>query len=205
MSPKTNNERNRIRLTWLVAVGVTVLIALSSSIWEKHAVVEESLFMVACLLAGVGAMGRAWCSVFISGRKDGELVRLGPYAMCRNPLYFFSMIGALGVGLATETFTIPLILLFFFVLYYPGVITAEEKRLKDLFGESFETYRREVPCFFPKWSRLAGAEPNDYPVSTRTVRHCLFDALWFVWIVGLIELVSAFHEAGWLPTPLILY
>jgi len=54
------------------------------------------------LLAGVGALGRLWCSLYIGGRKTHELVSAGPYGWCRNPLYLFSLIGALGVGLSTR-------------------------------------------------------------------------------------------------------
>ena len=125
--------------------------------------------------------------------------------MCRNPLYFFSLLGAFGIGFATETLTIPFIILLSFGLYYPKIISAEEKRLKELFGEAFEDYCRSVPCFFPKVSLLKGAEPEGYPVSTRVVRHCLCEALWFVWIVGFIELAAAFHETGMIPSFFFLY
>jgi len=47
-------------------------------------------------------------------------------AMCRNPLYFFSLLGALGVGLTTETLLIPFVILIAFVGYYPNVIKSEE-------------------------------------------------------------------------------
>ncbi|MDO4576047.1 MAG: isoprenylcysteine carboxylmethyltransferase family protein [Planctomycetia bacterium] len=166
---------------------------------------EEGLFFFACLLAGIGALGRAWCGVFISGRKDATLVRKGPYAMCRNPLYFFSMLGAVGVGMATETLSIPAVVLLMYAIYYPIVIRSEEKYLAERFGEDFDTYCHEVPCFFPRFSLLRGNEPGDYPVCTRTLRHNLFDTLWFVWLVGLIELLSALQDVGWLPVWWTLY
>lgn len=199
------NERNRTRFTWLFCIALGVLIFLSESIWERQPIVEELLFLVACVFAGIGAMGRAWCAVFISGRKDGVLVDKGPYAMCRNPLYFFSCVGSFGVGLATETITIPLLIMLVFTLYYPSVILAEERRLSELFGDAFDEYRKRVPCFLPKISLLKEAEPNNYQVSTRSLRHSLFDALWFIWIIGLLELIAALHDVGYLPTLLFLY
>lgn len=33
----------------------------------------------------------------------------------------------------------------------------------------------------------------------------MFDALWFVWLLGILELVEALHEAGVLPIVLRLY
>lgn len=202
---KTRKEEHRIRITWGCALLVLLVLMVSESRWERIPILEESLFLIGCLLTGLGAMGRAWCSIFIAGRKDGVLVTQGPYAMCRNPLYFFSMLGAFGIGFATETFTMPIVVLLAFMIYYPRIIHEEEKRLKGLFGADYENYSHSVPCFFPKISLLKGAEPDEYPVSTRIVRHCLFEALWFVWIMGFIELIAAFHEVGVLKPLFVLY
>lgn len=202
---KSEMERIRVLMTWVTAVGVVLVFTLGSPKWERWPVWEEIIFFFGTFLAGIGAIGRAWCAVFISGRKDGELVRLGPYAMCRNPLYFFSFIGGLGIGFATETFTVPCFLALIFLFYYPFVIRSEERRLEQLFGDDFRAYRREVPCFFPNWRLLKGAEPNQYPVNTRTVRRSLGDILWFIWLIGLIEIISALHEIGFLPSLFPLY
>lgn len=205
MMKKPFNERFRILITWFFAAGMFGFIAVSQPGWEYYPVFEEFLFMMASLLAGIGALGRAWCAIFIVGRKDGTLVRLGPYATCRNPLYFFSFLGAIGIGLATETIFMPCCIAIAFSCYYPFIIRNEEKRLRLLFGEGFEDYQREVPCFFPKFSLLKGNEPKDYPVCTKTVRHCLCEALWFVWLIGIIELLAAFREVGCLPTCWLIY
>ena|SRR5688572_19059638 len=55
------------------------------------------------ILVTLACLGRIWTSVFIAGHKDAELVTTGPYARCRHPLYSCSMLGALGLGLATKS------------------------------------------------------------------------------------------------------
>ena len=199
------NEKLRIRCTRIFVLMLATLILFTSTAWVLHPLVGEFLFLLACVLIGVGTIGRAWCFVYISGRKDGILVYQGPYAICRNPLYFFSLLAAVGLGFATETVLIPLAIAGVFAIYYPFVIRSEERRLESLFGEEFRQYRSRVPAFFPRCSLLKGMEPDNYPVCTRTVRRAMFDLLWFVWIIGLVEMVEALHETQWLPICFRIY
>lgn len=155
------------------------------------------------MLAGIASLGRLWCSLYISGHKNNTLVTVGPYSMCRNPLYFFSLVGAVGVGLATETLSVPLIAVVFFSLYYPVVIRSEEARLARLHGEKFESYVRTTPSFFPRLSNLK--EPEEYHVKPVIFRNNLFHALWFIWIIGILELIESLHEAGILPMYFMIY
>ncbi len=198
-------EKLRIRCTWFLVIFITVLMSVSMSFWEPLPIIEEVLMFLACILASIGAFGRIWCSIYIAGRKDSELVQAGPYALCRNPLYFFSMLGSIGVGLATETVTIPLLILLAFVIYYPTVIISEEKRLALLFGEEYIQYKLRVPSFFPRLSLLKGSEPDSYTMNPIVFRRSFLDALWFIWLIGILEFLSGCHEAGLLPNILRLY
>ena len=47
--------------------------------------------------------------MFIAGFKDAQLVRSGPYAALRHPLYALSMLAMLGLGLATRSVAITLV------------------------------------------------------------------------------------------------
>jgi protein-S-isoprenylcysteine O-methyltransferase Ste14 len=174
----------------------------SSSRWEGT-LLDPLLFLAGMLLIGIGTMGRLWCSLYIAGYKEGTLISVGPYSVTRNPLYFFSLIGAVGVGLATETLTIALIFGALFGLFYPTVIRAEEERLSELHGAAFDDYCRRVPRFWPRWSLLR--EPAQYAVCPLPFRKRLVDGLWFVWLVGVVELIEALHELGVLPVYWRLY
>jgi protein-S-isoprenylcysteine O-methyltransferase Ste14 len=77
-----------------------------------------------------------------------------------------------GVGLSTETLTYPLLFLVIFGLYYPGIMAREERRLEELFGESFRQYQQRVTCFWPN-------------------RRHIFSDIWFVWIAAIIKLVES--------------
>lgn len=203
MAVKQLFERYRVEFSkaFLVVLGVGLLFV--GSEWEKTPLFGALLFLAAIALVGIGALGRLWCAIYISGYKDHTLVMAGPYALCRNPLYFFSMIGAVGVALATKTLSIPLVTLLLFAVYYPLVIKSEESRLAEIHKETFAAYCKTTPAFFPK--RSAFIEPDDYLVKPVIFRKNLMDAIWFIWFVGILELVSTLHEAKIVPVLFSVY
>jgi protein-S-isoprenylcysteine O-methyltransferase Ste14 len=203
MSSHSIFERIRLPITRIIAVILLIIIIFSSSAWERISFVSNLFFLIGCILVGIASLGRLWCSLYIGGYKNTTLVTSGPYSISRNPLYFFSMIGGAGVGLATETLLIPVVIVVLFLLYYPSVIRSEERRLLTLHGERFEAYRRNTPAFFPKLSLLK--EPETYTVNPRIFKRNIFRALWFIWLVGILEIIEAFHETGVLPTYFRIY
>jgi len=197
-------EKLRIRVSQIFAGLLIVLICVSSSLWEDKApIVTMVLFVLGVVLVGIGSLGRLWCSVYIAGYKTDHLITKGPYSMCRNPLYFFSLLGALGVGLTSETLLIPFVILIAFIGYYLLVIKSEEAELIRLHKSKFEIYLKEVPIFFPKISLLN--EPEEYVVKPIVFRRHMFNALWFVWFIGVLEIIKEFHELKVLPTIFKIY
>ena len=190
-----NIERYRMILSRIGAVIAFFFLFTTKSSWETESeVVTHLLFLIAMIFVGIASLGRMWCSLYIAGYKDDQLVTEGPYSLCRNPLYFFSLIGAVGVGFATETLTFPIIIAVLFALYYPFVIRSEERRLKKLFGTPFEDYCLNVPRFFPTPSTFS--EPEYYNVKPAVYRNHIFSALWFVWLIGILEVIEGLREIG---------
>jgi protein-S-isoprenylcysteine O-methyltransferase Ste14 len=208
MKPKprgvTPVEWLRKPLTILAAGLFLALVVVGRSRWEEGSPVIPALFFLGgCILAAVGALGRMWCSLYISGYKTTRLVTAGPYSMCRNPLYFFTFLGALGVGLTTATFTFPALIALGFSLYYPLVIRAEEAKLLRKHQDLYEAYFRRTPAFLPRPSLFV--EPEEYLVHPVIFRKHLGEAVWFIWGIGFLELVKAVQRAGLMPFHLPLY
>jgi protein-S-isoprenylcysteine O-methyltransferase Ste14 len=188
-------EKYRIILSRLAAVLVLFFLFTTQSSWEtRNEALTFFLFFIGMILVAIASLGRMWCSLYIAGYKDDRLVTDGPYSLCRNPLYFFSMIGLLGIGFATETLTFPLVFIILFALYYPFVIKSEGRRLRKRFGAAFEDYTQRVPSFFPKFSTFS--EPEQYVVKPGVYRNHMFSALWFVWLVGALEVIEGLREIG---------
>lgn len=195
-------ENHRILVSRLFA-GAFFGVVLSMESRLEGTLASTALFIAGLALVGVATVGRLWCSLYISGHKDSELITVGPYSVSRNPLYVFSFLGFAGVGLATETITLGLAMTGFFALVYPLIIRREEAFLHGKFGAAFGDYCARVPRFMPDFTRYV--EPDHWIVDTRRFRRTMIDVVWFVWLVALIELVEAIHELGFIKPWIALY
>jgi len=129
-------------------------------------------------LATVAVFGRLWCAIYISGRKNAELCMLGPYSLCRNPLYAFSSLGLAGIVLATHRPSYALSAFVIFWCYHLLVIRNEESRLTSLFGSVYTEYCTRVPRAWPRLS--AYADSQTLTVNLRPLARALSDVGWFL-------------------------
>lgn len=88
-------------------------------------------------------------------RKNEELSRNGPYALCRNPLYLGTILIQLGFGLLSGSLVLALITLAWFIFIYTWVILLEERWLASLFGAQYRDYLRTTPRLLPTFGSLA--------------------------------------------------
>ncbi len=203
-SKKTPWERARTRLSKAVGLLLLLLAGMTESNWEQnHDAVATFFFGLGLLLVALACSGRIWCSLYLSGRKDRMLTTEGPYSLCRNPLYFCSALGALGIGFCTETLSYPLLFAAIFALYYPGIIQREEERLLQLFGEAYADYKRSTPRFLP--SRKGLKEPPQYLVNPPLFRRHLINDTLFIFLAALLEFVEGLRHAGFAPSLLHLW
>lgn len=193
----------RIMLTRLMAVLAFCILGVSLTGWRHLApIFELSLSLVGWVLIAVGVAGRIWCGVHICGNKTALIV-VGPYSICRNPLYFSSFVGGLGVMFVTETLLFPLLFCVLFGAYYSKVILREEDTLRKSRGAAYETYCTKVPRFWPKFNLLS--EPVTYTISTAELRRSLSEVVWFIIAGGIVEFLEGLHIAGYLPTYFNIY
>jgi protein-S-isoprenylcysteine O-methyltransferase Ste14 len=164
-----------------------------------HEYVEK--FGIAAILLAI--LGRMWCTLYIGGRKSAEVVRTGPYSISRNPLYFFSAIGAIGVGAMIGSVTVAVLFGVLCYIAFQYVITVEEGHLTRIFGEPYEAYLREVPRFFP----APGLYSDLDAVSVRpwAIYRTFGDGLFFLAAYPFFEIVEHLQATGMLPVLVHLY
>ncbi len=114
------------------------------------------------LLAGLLVVGVSYAELVTKGEgspsptagRTLKLVRSGIYAWCRNPSVHGKLLGVLSVGIALNSFSfccilIPLLLAGSLV----EKVVRQEPQLVAIFGDEYESYRRDVPLFIP-WKIL---------------------------------------------------
>lgn len=111
------------------------------------------------MLAGIGV--RLWSTLHLGGRKAKTLVDMGPYSLCRNPLYWGTLFLALAQVVFYQSMPLLVSLLIPVALYAWGVVPAEERRLAATFGLDYDAYRAAVPRWLPHFSRYRGGMPPD--------------------------------------------
>jgi len=182
------------RITVALILLVTVL---STSSLPVPPVADIALELFSFLLVLVGMFGRLWALSYISGHKTKDLIRHGPYSMVRNPLYLFSLLGSLGIGIATNNILVLALILLLFAVYYPLAIKAEEKHLLETHGVAFLSYREKTPCFIPRFSLYQ--EPRTYTIDTRAFRRSFFSVMWFPIGYMLVLVIDRLHALNILP------
>lgn len=204
MTPTANFDLQRVQLIRKWAVGLSLIAAtglafISSTQWGEGEFHEglESFGLGAVVLSIVG---RAWCSLYIGGRKKAEIVDTGPYSISRNPLYVFSYIGAFGVGAQTGSITLALLFTALAFLVFHFTIRREEAWLLGAFGAPYAAYMARTPRLgpdFSKWRDNATLEVHPQFFLT-TIR----DGLIFLLAVPIFESIDKLQAMGWL-TPLL--
>jgi protein-S-isoprenylcysteine O-methyltransferase Ste14 len=92
-------------------------------------------------------LGRYWSGT-ITLKVDHRLIRSGPYAWVRHPIYSGLLLAMLGSALCAATLlsfiAVPLTLMTFWLK-----IGREERWLGTAFGDEYHRYKNEVPSLIP--------------------------------------------------------
>ncbi|MGZ5811021.1 MAG: methyltransferase family protein [Xanthobacteraceae bacterium] len=158
-----------------------------------HEIIEwcGRALIIACIL------GRTWSSFYISGRKDVALVMTGPYSICRNPLYFFSVLGAIGVGAQLGSIVSAVVIGFLVWALFQLVILEEEKMLETVYGRAYMEYCGQVPRLLPRPSLWHGNDVVE--VHVNRVARTFVDACVFLLAIPAAEAVGFLQESGIIP------
>jgi protein-S-isoprenylcysteine O-methyltransferase Ste14 len=187
----------RVVVSRIFAVVVLPVLLFTGHSFSQFSVVDIALEVSGLFLLSVCSLGRLWALMYISGKKGRELVTDGPYSMVRHPLYVFSLIGAVGIGLASENLLVLALIVIFYLSYYPFTILAEERKLTNKFGEVYLEYAKRTPRFLPKFS--LHKEPETYQVKAAGFVHNFVDGMWFIWIFMLMHAIEMLQNSGFLP------
>ena len=181
------------KLGFLVALAsLGVLFFFGTSRWPSP--VDEAIEWFGIVLIFVCICGRTWCSLYIGGRKISELVTAGPYSVSRNPLYVFSIIGAIGVGAQLGALTTAVLAGTFVWMVHLLVVVQEERLLSSEHGDAYRAYLVAVPRFLPRFAQWRDVDMLQ--VSPRVVTRTFLDACMFLAAIPVAEALDFLHQLG---------
>jgi len=143
---KRSLQRLRVPLGFLFAIVFLI--------FSKPTILSLAIGSIVVL---AGVLIRAWSAGHI--RKASTLAVTGPYAYTRNPLYLGSLILGLGFAAAGGVWWLAVLFCVLFVGIYLPVMRVEAEDIRNIFGEDFDEYERNVPLFIPRflpWKKASG-------------------------------------------------
>jgi protein-S-isoprenylcysteine O-methyltransferase Ste14 len=143
--------RNRLLVVALMVIG---FFPLFGRLRQPAVLAPRFVIGLALTILGLGFavwarvhLGRFW-SGMVTLKKDHELIRSGPYAIVRHPIYTGLLTAAAGTALARGTLAALMALGLIGVACWLK-IRAEEKLLTNHFGDTYREYRRQVAALIP--------------------------------------------------------
>jgi protein-S-isoprenylcysteine O-methyltransferase Ste14 len=117
---------------------------------------SDARFLIAAALVAAGLAYTVWARVHLGAnwsgsvtQKEGhELIRTGPYAQVRHPIYTGLLVAFLGSAIACGE-PRALLGLAIVVVSFVRKLRIEERFMAELFPQQYARYRAEVPALVP--------------------------------------------------------
>ena len=193
----TTYEKNRINLLRLLFILLAPVILMSRPALEDT-VTSEIAEVLGLLLIIAGILGRAWSILYIGGKKNVSLVTIGPYSMCRHPLYLFSTLAVVGFGLLLQSVVLTVVLTASFGTALAVNAMKEEARLRARFGNAYTEYAGRTPALLPAISKFHTDSLVTFDADH--LKSNFWDATVFVFLIPLAEVIESVQDAGWIST-----
>lgn len=161
VKPTRREESNWSRLSYMALIVLGAALMMSQNLgwsWlhERFVPRTEAWFWcgAAVLAAGLGftvwariSLGTNW-SATVTVKERHELVRSGPYAWTRHPIYSGLLLALFGNAIAIGEWR-GLVALVPFAAGFIRKMIVEERFMMEQFGEAYARYRAEVPALVP--------------------------------------------------------
>ena len=196
------HQRGRKKQLWGLGTVSVGLILVSAPLLPASHPLPLAKEVLGGLVIVLAVAGRVWTTSHIGGRKKRELVTTGPYALSRNPLYLFSVLGTFGIGLSTGSLLIGLGVSAGAFAVLDTITRREEEFLHDRFGKAYEAYCRRTG----RWLSLRGRWLADggYRPSRERILHSVRDSSVMLLAIPLVQVVQYLQGADVLPRLLFI-
>ncbi len=185
---KPANQAVRIALLRLLFLALIPCMLIVEPAYAPDSLFSEVIEPFGALVVIAGVLGRFWSILYIGGRKNDMVMTIGPYSMCRHPLYLFSTIATTGLGLLLGSLVLAGLFGGLTFLILMATARREEAFLRATFGNTYDAYAARTPLIWPRPSLFH--TPNEVTFSVRHLKGNMFDALIFLSFIPLGETIE---------------
>lgn len=114
-----------------------------------------SIVILGSMICAAGAFLAIWAKLVMKSKwgtpaehnikRQNKIVKTGPFAFSRNPIYLGLIMAIFGYTLALKSFSILLVPIF--IIYFYQAVLKEEKILTKHFGKDYLEYKSSVARF----------------------------------------------------------
>ena len=165
LETKRTHERELFssRLRYGIPIAIGSYLMFSNNLpfsWERtHLFAQTTLLAAAAILLTAGGIsfaiwarfyiGKNWSSA-VTIKVGHELIRTGPYAWVRHPIYCGLLVALIGTGLARDKLiALPAIALFWLGFWIKSRM--EERFMFKTFGEQYLEYSKSTGALIPRF------------------------------------------------------
>jgi protein-S-isoprenylcysteine O-methyltransferase Ste14 len=197
-----NLNKSRIALSRVMIVVLLLIVFFTDSLIPLESGAHEFFDIIGTILVSVCALGRLYTTAYLGGFKNDTLITYGPFSAVRNPLYFFSLVGFIGVALMTNHIFVMLAIPVGFILLYTFLIRREERFLLGKFGEEYRAYMASTPRLIPSFRNYHF--PAVIQMNPKFLDKGFKDAIWWFAAFPLVELAEFIQEQGFIQPGILL-
>jgi len=180
-------QKMRKAVLAIAAVPLAIVLLFSHSLAGTGSLPHIGVELVGWVAIVVCIVGRSWCSL---------------YSVVRNPLYTFSILGSIGIGLASGSLVLGFGIGLLVFLVFAVVVQREESFLLKKLGTDYQLFLSRVPRWIPRPSLWRDA--SIVTVSPALVVTTFFDAMWFALAIPIFEVLERLQDLGIVPVLALL-
>ena len=145
----TEGRLNQLRHLMILVVFLSPFILMMTE--SKLIIINEMIMLAGAFIAMIGAAVSLPINFKIMGSilRKNVLRKDGPFKYCRNPFYLGQTMFIAGAGIMVLCW-MNIVAIILLIILTHLTIKAEEKKLKEKFGNDYARYKAVTPRYFPK-------------------------------------------------------
>lgn len=146
---------------------------------------DPMLFIVGGAIAVFGELIRMWASGYVM--KNKELATTGPYAYVRHPLYVGNILLLIGFSIASTQWWSFVLMVALLAFYYPPTISYEDNKLRDIFGDEWVEWSKNINALIPTFGSKAGSVKSSWSFKKSLMQNA--EPIIVVYLIGCLYLL----------------